>query len=118
MMPTAYAHKESMSVADLVHMYHDTWLLTRVNVGKRHRRSGIGTMILCEVCKDADENGVTLVLEPVGSGDMLSSQLVVWYRKHGFETSQPGVMKRRPIAPCPVAAFDKNRIIVRANAEL
>jgi len=101
MMPTCYFHKATRSIADLISVDSGEYLLTRVNVPDKYRNAGIGSRILDEICKDADENGVTLVLEVVPSGGLTFHDLVRWYERRGFESDERKfgmLMKRLPNA--------------------
>ena len=88
MMATCYFHKATRSVADLVVINGELYLLTRVNVPHIHRGVGLGSRILDEVCKDADKHGVTLQLEVVPSGGLNFHQLTRWYEKRGFQSDE------------------------------
>lgn len=84
-MPSVYIHRDSRSIADLNTMEDGVVLISRINVPARQRGQGIATDILNEIIKDANDRGVTLILEPVPSGGLSYNQLVAWYERHGFE---------------------------------
>lgn len=88
------------AIADLSFMEDSQrWQIHRINVMKQFRRTGLGTEILQQILKDADNEGVKLWLLPVATGGLTQSQLVRWYKKHGFNwTGKPNHtgMERKP----------------------
>lgn len=62
----------------------DHVIITRINVMEKWRGQGYGTKILLQLLKDADEQGITLVLEPIESGGLSQAQLQKWYERHDF----------------------------------
>jgi len=88
MMPTCYFHKETRSIADLVSTDDGRYLITRINVPVRSRNVGMGSRILDEVCKDADANDITLVLEVIPSGGLTFHDLARWYERRGFKSDE------------------------------
>ena len=71
----------------------------------RHRSKGVGTAMLRDVCRVADQLGVSIRLTavPVGDGGPSFEGLVNWYRHAGFKPIGPmdfGLrMGRRPRVP-------------------
>lgn len=70
--------------------YANTFLITRINVPKEMRRKGVGTDLLTECCRIADEEQICLVLEIVpyyddGADSIDTLQLAKWYERFGFE---------------------------------
>lgn len=74
------------------------WRICRVNTPFRHRGQGLAGRLLDEICADADQEGVTLILEPSPDGSPGSlpfDELVAFYGRRGFVMDQDG-MRRRP----------------------
>ena len=88
MMPTCYFHKATRSIADLNVIDSGEYLITRINVPSSSRGKGIGSIILDEICLDADENGVTLKLEVIPSGGLTFHDLTRWYERRGFKSDE------------------------------
>jgi GNAT superfamily N-acetyltransferase len=67
------------------------WLITRVEVNRRHRGKGVASRLLDEVCADADRERATLLLaiEPDGTG-LGFEELEAFYRRRGFIRWNPG----------------------------
>lgn len=62
--------------------------VNRVSVPPKHHREGIGTELMREICRDADEAQVKLFLfaAPYGhTQGMNHLQLQRWYEQFGFE---------------------------------
>lgn len=53
-----------------------------VETDPEYLRQGWATKLLTEVCKEADENKIALMLEPYGYGEMSDRDLMAWYYKH------------------------------------
>lgn len=53
-----------------------------VETDAEHLRQGWATKLLTEVCKEADEAKLSLMLEPNGYGEMGDRDLMRWYYKH------------------------------------
>lgn len=86
-----YIEEDSLAaaIADVVKMPIDStkreyYVITRINVMERYRGQGYGTRILDEILKDADEENVTLFLEPIASGGLPQKELEEWYVRNGF----------------------------------
>ena len=60
------------------------WWLTDIEVPENHRRQGIGNWLMHQICKDADNEKVTLGLQISGYGTMSDDNLARWYTDHGF----------------------------------
>lgn len=58
--------------------------LNRVNVPAKWRGQGIGRRLMQEVLDEADQLGVTLVLDINPYGDMDYQALSAWYQRVGF----------------------------------
>jgi GNAT superfamily N-acetyltransferase len=77
--------------------FDNEFWITRIIVPLGHRKRGVGTRLLQRVCDDADEQGVSLTLEPVPSDPTFSKRkLIAWYKKFGFKHAGFGVMRREP----------------------
>jgi GNAT superfamily N-acetyltransferase len=100
-MKSCYVDYEHRGIADLYPPGEltDCWTVTRINIPKEERGNGYGTALLKRILADADEEGVSLSLEPSPSGGLNYAQLVAWYRRHGFRMTVHGYMIRRP-QPC------------------
>lgn len=75
-----------------------TWEVFDLTVQLEHRGKGVGRSLLMAVCKQADDEGVTLELI-VGSGGFLDdTQLKEWYGRYGFVLCNKTYwMRRRPL---------------------
>jgi ribosomal protein S18 acetylase RimI-like enzyme len=76
----------------------DLVYITRIVVPKALRGQGYGSMVLERACRDADNEGVTLHLQVEASGGMTDDELILWYRRYGFEIwkNQKKYMVRPP----------------------
>lgn len=88
--------------------------ITGVWCAPAERRRGHASALLREVCTDADEAGITLVLMPEAFGEgyggpfMSDESLAAWYaRGFGFFTLQPSplILMRMPHEAQPVEAL-------------
>lgn len=75
--------------------------LSALEVPVESRRAGHATALMHDVCSEADEAGITLVLfvQPFNDPDMSRAQLAAWYaRSFGFVPIQaePMLMARMP----------------------
>jgi GNAT superfamily N-acetyltransferase len=73
----------------------DAYIIHRINVplparGRRH-----GSDLLTQIIRDADEEGVVLMLAPVPSGGLGADQIVEWYKRYGFRWTRSGAMMER-----------------------
>lgn len=76
----------------------------------QHQRQGLATMLLRNVCAEADRAGMVLVLWPAPWGaneSMNTEQLAEWYKKFGFEAiqSNPVLMARAAPNLTPKALY-------------
>ena len=67
----------------------------------RDRRKGHATRLVAEICDNADQSGLSLLLEVANSEDMFAlSQpaLIKWYETFGFKivSKYPVFMQRKP----------------------
>lgn len=85
----------SLAVLDVSYYCGKAWIITRVKVPKEHRRKGIGTELMKEICADADAAKIPLVLEVASYGEMDNDTLRAWYKKFGFR-DVGGIMGRKP----------------------
>ena len=104
-MRNCYYDKPSNSIADLIlgienplpMLDVNSALITRINVPDRYRGNGIGSKLLQQILKDADQEGITLYLEILASGGLTYIQLDAWYRRHGFIwDEEQSLMFRKP----------------------
>jgi ribosomal protein S18 acetylase RimI-like enzyme len=96
---TCYVDVVTRSIADLVQPGEMApfWVITRINVPREHRGQGLGSKMLKEICADADKEGCSLGLDVSPSDGLDYDQLVAWYKRYGFKSSQHGYyMVRRP----------------------
>lgn len=87
-----------VAVCDASMVDDDTWEINRINVPAQSRGFGHASELLRRVTRDADDEGVVLVLYVYPSGGLDFDQLAKWYERHGFRwTSQDeGAMRRDP----------------------
>ena len=97
-MKTCYVFPDTRTIADLAQPGEltENWTITRINVLREFRGQKLGTKMLERILRDADREQVTLQLEPSPSDGLNYTQLVDWYKRHGFKLTQHGYMKRRP----------------------
>ncbi len=84
---------------DLMDLNPTLHLITRVIVPVESRRRGYGSQLMEQVCEDADDDGVTLTLEPQPYTNSMSvDQLIAWYAKFGFHPDNVniGALAREP----------------------
>jgi hypothetical protein len=67
----------------------------RLNVPKPHRRKGIGTMLLKEICKHADQSDVGILNAP-NPVDIPRNILLSWYKCFGFIELNQSLLFRKP----------------------
>lgn len=86
-MNSFYVIRDSNAIADVTPVGHKLCELTRINVPKAHRRKGVGTALLRQVCSAADGERVTLQLfiNAYNDGGLNAFELISWYKRHGFE---------------------------------
>jgi ribosomal protein S18 acetylase RimI-like enzyme len=97
-MKTCYVDMDSRSIIDLVAPGElaPGWTITRINVPKSQRGKGLGSVLLDQVCQQADVDHVDLWLEVRPSDGLDHDQLTKWYRSRGFKMNRStGYMVRR-----------------------
>jgi ribosomal protein S18 acetylase RimI-like enzyme len=72
-----------LAVIDLI-AYADGLLVTRINTPREHRRKGVATKLLRELCTDADRERTRLYLQVVPTADMNERALTAWYKRYGW----------------------------------
>jgi GNAT superfamily N-acetyltransferase len=76
--------------------------ITKLQTDPEKRRKGHAQWLMCEVCVEADQHGMVLMLtpEPFGDEPLDADQLMLFYRRFGFrEIPNPGgptIMVREP----------------------
>lgn len=93
-MKSCYVDPKSRAIADLIRLKEREWLLTRINVPFQNRGKGYASTLLKRVLYEADQEGITLTLEVIPSGNLDEQQLTAWYERNGFIKQGNGVMKR------------------------
>ena len=96
-MKAVYLDQNTRSIADLVEIDPNLYLVTRINVPTASRAKGFGSKLLREIIEDADREGTTLEIHPVPSGGMTRKELISWYRRHGFQWEQSRASPGDPI---------------------
>lgn len=96
----------------------------RLYVPTHHRKKGLATALMRDVCMEADRAGFVLMLWPrqYGDGEMETQNLIGWYRKFGFIETQeaPVLMMRQPRVavavgnPVDVAAARRRSMLANA----
>lgn len=83
-----------------------TWWLDFLYVPSEHRGNGLGGELMERALRDADKNGITLLLEAKAcstpnQGGLRQAKLQKWYAGMGFYLVQGGMlgprMERRPL---------------------
>ena len=87
-MKSVYFDVESRTIADLVELAPNYYLVIRINVPKGSRGRGLGSKVLREMLGDADLEGATLEIHPMPSGGLTRKQLISWYERYGFRMGQ------------------------------
>jgi GNAT superfamily N-acetyltransferase len=85
-------------VADLL-LTDEGGLITRLNTPAILRGQGYASLLLEEICEDADREEVELCLQVMSSGDLTNAQLYKWYKRFGFRSVSPTLkyaMRRIP----------------------
>jgi tRNA(Met) C34 N-acetyltransferase TmcA len=95
----------NLAVLDLHIFAKGIWRVSRINVPKPFQHNGIGTRMMKEMCKDADNENVIIILEPSPYDRTPNSynDLVSFYKKFDFVFSEriedyEGTMIRYPQA--------------------
>lgn len=99
-MKTVYLDEGSRSIADLMELEEGDqqaisglpdskglpmYLVTRISVPRESRGKGVGSKLLREILRDADEEGVVLTGWVSPSGGMTKKQLNDWYLREGYQ---------------------------------
>jgi GNAT superfamily N-acetyltransferase len=72
-------------IADLIPDYYEGMTaISRIHVLPLFRRIGYGTMMMNRICREADQEHVTLCLQINPYGEMSYDQLATWYESFGF----------------------------------
>lgn len=95
-MKNCFYDKETNSIADVCDYYGEGWIVTRINVPTKHRDKGIGSLLLHQICDEADKHRETLFLEILPSGRLGYNDLKEWYLRYGFREVTSGFFRRRP----------------------
>ncbi len=102
-MKTMYFHAESRAVIDLDAVSDKQYYIPRINTPLFQRRRGYASMLLAQVCADADAEGVDLELHVVPTGrrgiDPGYDALIAWYERFGFREERAGIghmFRRQP----------------------
>lgn len=99
-MNPCYIIRDFRAIADLTpDSDGGAWQINRINVPRAHRGHGIGSLLLDQICAEADQQKITLWLLPTASGGLSDWQLAGWYGRRGFRwAGEPGRSKmvRRP----------------------
>jgi ribosomal protein S18 acetylase RimI-like enzyme len=81
------------------HMRRHIREVSKIETKASHRNKGLASLLLDQVCDEADSSGVMLMLtvEPYEQG-RTKQELVDWYERFGFEKLQdePYLMARKP----------------------
>jgi GNAT superfamily N-acetyltransferase len=89
----------SYSMAVPAHMRGRIREITNLYTDEPGRGKGDASALLKQVCEDADDNGIVLMLIPKPYDKGLDElQLIAWYARHGFTQIQnnPTLMARQP----------------------
>lgn len=82
------------------HMHEGVREITNVFVNPAHRNKGYASALMEQVCDEADESQIVLMLmpEPYQDSGRTKEQLLSWYESFGFSAIQdsPCVMARKP----------------------
>lgn len=104
-MKSGYYHRISATALAVLDCcpYGEGVIITRINVPAPYRGKGYGSLLLREVCRDADAEGIDLFLEIVPSNDGTGTgldyaALESWYRRYGFEPVDGGPVFKRGFA--------------------
>ena len=72
--------------------YPKYWVLSSIQAD----RPGYSSSLLDEVCLAASAAGQSIVLCPIASGRLGQQDLLSWYERRGFKTTDDGYMVRCP----------------------
>jgi len=103
-MHQTYIDGVHLGIADLVRLnpgemgvnFDNGWLLTRINIPKKHRGKGYASALLKRILADADKEAATLVLQISPSDGLQYEDLSRWYYRNGFSQHHTGLWFRRP----------------------
>jgi len=89
------------AIADVSMFRDDTkrGYISRINVPQPQRGQGHASTLLKRIIQDADQQGITLYLEPVpgdGPRGLSHTALIRWYEKYGFIMEDNNQMRREP----------------------
>jgi predicted GNAT family N-acyltransferase len=85
----------SIAIADLCDYYSLGRIITRINVPEAARGNGHGRALMQQILNDADQERITLFLEPAATGGLTQDELTAWYQRHGF-VYWKGLLRRKP----------------------
>ncbi len=95
-MRPIYFIREANAIAD-VGLINDQYQIFRINVPRKYRGKGFGSRLLKQIIKDADSQGVRLMVGIVASDGLNYDQLEAWYKRHGFEQEEENIYVRPPL---------------------
>lgn len=96
-----FSDTKKIAVLDLVEAKKKLFVITRLSVPLEHRNQGVGSRLLKQLIEDADNESVTLLVEPRPYFDRTTEsydKLKKFYSKFRFETVplNEGLMIRKP----------------------
>ena len=71
------------------------YILHMIEVPRAARGQGHGRSLLDQVLKEADNEGVVLLLAPEAGGGLTQDQLISWYYRKGFRYTRSMMMMER-----------------------
>lgn len=100
-MKNHYADLETRSIISLSPPgdHYPSWTINRISVLPQHRGKSIASILLDQVCADADNENVTLYLEvqpDMSATGLTYDQLTAFYSRRGFKFFNAWAMKRKP----------------------
>jgi len=103
-MHQTYIDGEHLGIADLVRMdkgfagfnFDNAWLLTRINIPKKHRGKGFASNLLKRILADADKEAAVIILQISPSDGLQYEELTRWYYRYNFRQHMSGFWFRRP----------------------
>jgi GNAT superfamily N-acetyltransferase len=100
-----YVHRNSVWIADPYERLEDARIIAAIVTNPAMRGKGLASQALRLLVQAADTAGVRLKLEPMemkgeskkGDPKLKTKQLIEWYKRHGFNIDESGlIMERQP----------------------
>lgn len=84
-MKSHYMIQSVRAIADLTELSPNRYELNRISVPAHHQGKGYGTVLLKQICAEADQEGAVITLWINAYGRLSKTQLREWYNRYGWQ---------------------------------